>query len=436
MLCDSPVSLVRDGREIIGACGVCSSCRAVRRRDVVGRALAEARSPSTRHFTFTTLTYGHSPQYSRKVDHPHANKLEYSDVQKWIKRIRKRQIPGTKRKYRVRYMVAGEYGALKGRAHWHALLYWQSEPPEYSTEERWSDDPFWSEGFTNWQKADSKCCAYVAKYISKSNVDPETETCFHGSFRPLIGGEFFGQWAELHVEQGLPLNQGRKYQIAGSYTKKRELFNYWMTAAAARYVARCYVEAWERKYPGVHPPYSRIVEKYLDDEAKARVERYRDDAAIERIRVGGFVSAARKKAREPSQGPPRGYETWFDDSLMAFVAVCGDGRPELFWNEKAAIWSQRVEPRKVGVGDIAAPVIGADDPMPDLPNEPPREFRRAADVPEFVPGEALDLSKRRNKPGERQRYAARKAREYRQVLFESRMAKVADAIRRLRDDEP
>lgn len=435
MLCDKPVSLIRDGFEVIGACGTCSQCRAVRRRDVIGRALAEGRAPSCRASTFTTLTYGHDNRYSQRVDHPNANKLEYSDVQKWIKRIRKRQIPGTKQKYRVRYMVAGEYGTMKGRAHWHALLFWQSEAPRYSTEERWSDDPFWSEGFTNWQKAGSKAVAYVAKYVSKSNVDEATQTCFHGSFKPLIGGEFFRQWAEMHVEQGLALRQGRKYQLRDSYARNGKPFDYWMTPSAARFVVRCYLEAWAKKW-GTHPPHSRIVEKYLDDEAKGRLEKFRDDAAVERIRVGGYVSAARRKAVEPSEGPPLGYECWFDEVLMVFVAVCGDGRPELFWNERTASWSRRVQPRKVGLADIASPLVGTDDPLPDLPNEPPREFRRAADVPEFLPGEALDLSKRRKKPGERERYGARKAREYHRQMLAGRMERVAEAIKRLREDEP
>lgn len=435
MLCDGPVRLVRDGLEVVGACGTCVQCRAVRRRDVVGRAIAEGRDPACRGSTFTTLTYGHDNRYSCAVDHPHANKLEYSDVQKWIKRIRKRQIPGSKQKYRVRYMVAGEYGTLKGRAHWHALLFWQSEVPEYSDEVRWTSDPFWSEGFTNWQKASSKAIAYVAKYVSKSNIDPATETCFHGSFKPLIGGAFFRQWAELHVEQGLALRQGRKYQIADSYTRAGKLFDYWMSVSSARLVARHYLEAWAKRW-GTHPPHSRIVEKYSDDEAKGRLEKLRDEAAVERIRVGGYVSAARKKAAEPLKGPPRGYECWFDDALMAFVAVCGDGRPELFWNDRAGVWARRVEARKVGVYDIAAPLGGVDDPLPDLPGEAPRQFRRAADVPDFVPGEAIYIGKRRpglNRQGRRKALAQD---QYHSAMVEKRMARVADAVRRFRESDP
>lgn len=434
MLCDKPVSLIREGVEVIGACGSCSQCRAVRRRDVIGRALAEGRDPACRGSTFVTLTYGHDHRYSNKVDHPHANKLEYSDVQKWIKRIRKRKIPGNGGHYRLRYMVAGEYGKLHGRAHWHALIWWQSELPEYSTKARWSEDPFWSEGYTNWQRTSDKACAYVAKYVSKSGIDAETQTCFHGSFRPLIGGAFFKQWAELHVDHGQSLNQGRKYQIHGSLSKKGKPFDYWMTPAAARIVVRCYLEAWERKYPGRHPPYSRLVEKYLDDDAKPRLEKLRDAAVLERHRLGGEVSARRRKAKTPADPPPAGYEFWFDDSRLVFVAVAGDGRPELYWNEKLKSWSRRVQPRKVGLVDLTSPVASADDPLPDLPGEPPREFRRLADVPDFEPGEPLDLSRRRVKPGERERYASRKADEYHRQMLALRMERVAEAIKRLRDD--
>lgn len=439
MQCDAPLRIERDGFEIVGLCGSCKKCRDTRRRDMIGRCLAEMQDPSVRAVTFITLTYGHRPNVTAKEDHPHSQGLHYEDCQKWIKRIRTRQIPGTKQRYRCRYVVAGERGPKRGRAHWHALVFWQTEPPEFPAVDRWSEDPFWSAGFTNWQlvtkEKNHRAVAYVAKYVAGGDLKSSDETCFHGSYRPILGGWYLRKWAANHVAHGLGLTQGRLYQVTGSYKRDGKLFDYFMNVSCAKWVARHYLQIWKETREG-HPPYSRLVEWYEDLEARDRVESYRDDAAVERIRVGGYVSAARKKAKEPSQGPPRGYECWWDDSLMAFVAVCGDGRPELFWAEKAAIWSRRVEPRKVGVADIAAPMIGTDDPMPDLPNEPPREFRRAADVPEFLPGEALDLSGRRKKPGERRRYAARKAREYHSQLVESRMAKVADAIRRLRDDEP
>lgn len=422
MFCDKPSRIMVDGREVLAVCRDCKQCRAVRRRDVIGRALAENRGAVGG--TCVTLTYGRNPLISA-VDHPHARKLHYQDFQKYIKRIRARQIPGSSEKYKVRYMVAGEYGAMKGRAHWHTVLWWYNAVPKYETVERWSDDPFWDEGFTQWQKLNAKGVAYVAKYITKDGVSDDTECVFHASFRPLIGAHFFKQWAEMHVKQGLPLNQNRKYQLGESISRKtKRPFDYFMTDAAARYVARCYVEAWQREYPGTHVPSSRIVDKYLDELARPNLEKMRDDAAVERLQVGGRVSVARKRAVIPSVGPPKGYESWWDDSLLAFVAVTGDGRPELFWNANAASWSPRFQP------------VGGSDPLPDLPGEAPREFRSVADVPDFVPGEALDLSKRKKKPGERDAWGARKAREYHRQMVTGRMEKVAAAIKRLREDEP
>lgn len=436
MLCDSPLRMMHGGLEVVVACRECKQCRAARRRDVVGRSLAESRQAKAT--TFVTLTYGHDARYSQRVDHPHANKLEYSDIQKWIKRIRARQIPGSKERYRVRYLVAGEYGPKKGRAHWHVILWWYNAVPEYSTERRWSDDPFWSEGFTQWagvKDGDSRAVAYVAKYVSKDGVADDVQTVVHASYRPLVGGEFFRQWAEMHVEAGLPLRQGRKYQLAGVYSRKGRLFDYWMSDAAARLVARCYIEAWAEKY-GTHPPYSRIVEKYEDEEARDRVEDLRDDAAIERVRVGGYVSSAARSASSPTKGPPSGYEAWWDEHVMAFVAFTGDGRPGLFWNEKAGVWARSIEARKVRLSDISSPLGCGNDPLPDLPGEAPREFRRAADVPDFVPGEAIYIGKRRAGLNRQGRRLALAQDQYHSAMVEKRMARVADAIRRFRESDP
>lgn len=433
MLCDRPVSLIREGIEVIGACGSCSKCRAVRRRDVIGRAVAEGRDPACQGGTFMTLTYGYDRRYAAKLTHPHAYKLHYEDVQKYLKRIRRRLIPPSNtQRYRLRYLVAGEYGTLGGRAHWHVLAWWHSEVPKYSTEKCWKDDPFWSEGHTNWRKAGALDVAYLAKYATKFEVDEKTETCFHGSFRPLIGGYFFRQWAELHVAAGLALTQGRKYQIEGSRTKTGKLFDYWMTPAAARIVVKAYLAAWEKRFPGTHPPYSRIVEKVLDDEAKPRMEKLRDAMVMERHAVGGEITSRRRTAKKPTEPPPHGYEFWFDDSRLVFVAVAGDGRPELYWNTSR--WSTKLRPRKAGLGDRTSPLTGVGDTVPDLPGEAPREYRKPADVPDFEPGQALDLSKRRKRPGERERYASRKAQQYHQQMLAVRMERVADAMKRFRDD--
>lgn len=429
MLCDAPMRFERDGHEIVGLCGSCKQCRDVRRRDMVGRCIAEMQDPAVLSVNFVTLTYGHSPSVTANSDHPHARELHYEDIQKWLKRIRTRQIPGTKKRYRLSYVVAGEHGPKRGRAHWHVLIFWKTKAPEYSKVDRWSEDPFWDVGFTNWQEVDKysnhRAIAYVAKYVAAGDLKSTYETCFHGSYRPLLGGWYLADWAHRHVEQGLPLSQGRLYQVTGSYKRNGKLFDYWMNVSCAKWVARHYIERWKQTREG-HPPYSRLVEWYEDLEARDRVERYRDEAAIERVAAGKPLSPRRVKVKSPTVGPPRGYESWWDDSLQAFVAVCGDGRPELKWNERAQTWGLKIELRSSDPHD---------DPLPDLPNEPPREFRKAADVPDFVPGEPLDLSKRRRSRSERASYGARKAQGYHREMLASRMQRVADAIKRLRDED-
>ncbi|AXH71900.1 MAG: putative replication initiation protein [Microviridae sp.] len=429
MQCDAPLRIERDGYEIVGLCGSCKKCRDNRRRDMIGRCLAEVQDPSCRAVTFVTLTYGHDPSVTAKIDHPHARSLYYEDVQKWLKRIRTRQMPGSKKRYRCRYVAAGEMGSQKGRAHWHCLLFWQTDPPNFPAVDRWSEDPFWSLGFTNWQLVtkdkNHRAVAYVAKYVAGGDLKSTQETCFHGSYRPLLGGAYLARWADRHVEAGLGLTQNRIYQVDGSYKRNGKLFDYFMNISGAKWVARHYLERWKETREG-HRPYSRLVEWYEDLDARDRVESIRDDAAIERIAAGKPLSPGRRKVKSPTAGPPRGYESWWDDSLQVFVAVCGDGRPELKWNWKRQSWDRKITLRSDDPQE---------DPLPDLPGEAPREFRRVADIPDFVPGEPLDLSKRRRAPGSREVYAARKAREYQRELVTGRMEKVAAAIKRLREDE-
>ena len=61
-----------------------------------------------------TLTY--------KGDVPGSVTLLTADVQKFVRSLRKAG-------HKVRYMIAGEYGERKGRAHWHAVLFFKGKVP-------------------------------------------------------------------------------------------------------------------------------------------------------------------------------------------------------------------------------------------------------------------------------------------------------------------
>lgn len=60
---------------------------------------------------FVTLTYG--PEHS-----PADGSLDPGHTQKWLKRLRKAVQPR-----KIRYYLAGEYGDLNGRPHYHAILF-------------------------------------------------------------------------------------------------------------------------------------------------------------------------------------------------------------------------------------------------------------------------------------------------------------------------
>lgn len=88
-------------------CGGCLSCRINRRRVWAHRILLE----SFKHgdSCFVTLTYDndHLPE-----------KLVKSDYQNFLKRLRKSLAPR-----KIRYFLAGEYGELSGRPHFHLAVF-------------------------------------------------------------------------------------------------------------------------------------------------------------------------------------------------------------------------------------------------------------------------------------------------------------------------
>lgn len=429
MLCDRVMNVRISGLEQRVACGNCEQCRRVRRRDVVGRALAE--SMDAKHTVVVTLTYGHSDRIAR-IDHPHAERLVYSDVQAWIKRIRARKIPGTDEYYKLRYMIAGEYGAQKGRAHWHCILFFYNAVPDHPKRQNWSEDPFWSEGFTFWDDADARTISYVAKYITKDDSRPDQETVFKASLRPILGAGQFRRWAELHVKNGLALRQGRKYQLPGVMSRKGKLFDYWMTPAAAKYVAKTYVALWQEKY-GTHPAWSPMLDKYYDAEAKHRLLLLQQEALEERLKRGGYLRDKPRLAKVPAELPPPDYELFWDDKLMVYVADAFDARPRLYWSGRPGRerWSAELTPRKAGLHDVVGPRSA--ETLPDLPGEAEREFRRVRDVPEHVPGEALNLGKRRAVGTVAERREARELDNYHRAMVDARLSQVGESIRRLRD---
>ena len=152
MLCKSPY---RKGPQQFG-CGQCMPCRANRKRLWTGRLLVELLEWHDKgsEAAFVTLTY--NPEHLPQNGH-----LEKSDLQKFLKRVRKAIAPRT-----MRYFAVGEYGDQSWRPHYHLIMYGIS-PTESSMLQR-----VWAKGHVYLGSVEAKSIAYVCSYVTKNLTKP------------------------------------------------------------------------------------------------------------------------------------------------------------------------------------------------------------------------------------------------------------------------
>lgn len=176
------------------ACGVCWQCKLFRVNDYVGRALCEA---SVSDWTVAlTLTYAPRDDLADKV-------LTPRHFQSFIRAMRKT--------YPLRYLVAGEYGSLKGRSHFHCILFGRGvNRPQIPHREKYTLGPVssgpkakspWPHGhvFADWS-ADAKSLRYVCKYLLKDT--DRRQSWFSLSKKPPLGSAFFEERAAEYARLG------------------------------------------------------------------------------------------------------------------------------------------------------------------------------------------------------------------------------------------
>lgn len=122
MKCISPISLKNEAPDpVIGyrcrlvPCGRCYACLSNKRSSWSVRLKEELKHSTSAHFV--TLTYDDDHLPLVYIDDVPAPTLSKDDVQKFMKRLRKKQ-PG-----QIRYFLVGEYGTNTQRPHYHALLF-------------------------------------------------------------------------------------------------------------------------------------------------------------------------------------------------------------------------------------------------------------------------------------------------------------------------
>lgn len=268
MMCVAPISLPEVGSV---ACRYCWQCQRNRINDLIGRCIAEqSQSSATYAFTFT-YDDARLAEGKHGTAPVHVAALVYPDFQKLVKRLRKAG-------YRVRYLVAGEYGSDKGRAHWHAVLFFHGKVPPVaeSLTERKPEEIFIDRGhkqdrfdWTHWglghvlcQRADYGGLQYVVGYVMKDaslDVDVRVQSM---SKKPPLGYGWFMQLAERYVERGLsPQNPGYAFRDQFDAKGKRRAF--WLQGRMREIFIARYLDLWEERH-GTPYPYAEWIEETED----------------------------------------------------------------------------------------------------------------------------------------------------------------------------
>jgi len=237
-MCITPCKL-DDGTEV--ACRYCWQCKRNRVNDMVGRCIAESKFSSQTYAV--TLTYAQDAGVS-------AVTLVYKDVQDFLKRLRKR--------YKVRYIVAGEYGTKKGRAHWHIILFFKGKYPDVKEDVRVNWE-FWKHGYSYFQKPDWKGFQYVLKYVLKDQTADSADTHLAMSKKPPLGFEFFEELAKTHVEQAV-IPRSFKYKVGGVRKDNGQEKTFFMQGKTRDNFMTAFKNGWIEKYG--KDPFSEFYEEW------------------------------------------------------------------------------------------------------------------------------------------------------------------------------
>ena len=255
-MCRTPNRL-DDGTEV--ACHRCWQCKKNRLNDLVGRCIAESK--------YATQTYAVTLTYANDAG-VNAVSLVYKDVQDFMKRLRKR--------YKVRYICAGEYGTAKGRAHWHIILFFKGKAPKIVEDVRvnWK---YWTHGYSYFQQPDWKGFQYVLKYVLKDTDLDSADSHMAMSKKPPLGYEFFEELAKEHVEQAV-LPRSYKYKVAGVRKDNGTEKVFMMQGKTRENFMNAIKAGWVEKYG--KEPSSEFYEEW--DEKNYSVE-YTDEELIKRM---------------------------------------------------------------------------------------------------------------------------------------------------------
>lgn len=259
------------------ACGHCRRCHDNKINDYVGRCLAEKQTSALT--VAITLTY-------RGVT-TDAVILNYRHIQLMLKRLRKDG-------FSVRYLCAGEYGELRGRAHWHVILFFSgAKIPNFKFGTNDKEWKYWPHGHIFVQNPDEGGFRYAVGYVVKGYKQPGVRNLTMSKYPPL-GSEFFKNYADKLVNLGAPLKDCF-YSFPASKTKDGNRRIYLMQGAARRDFIKHYIEAWQEKYG--EPPFetdllNEFYDEWLEPDLKEQAQTLNEEIVM---REHGFKQRARAR---------------------------------------------------------------------------------------------------------------------------------------------
>ena len=323
-MCRSPITLPNGQK---ASCRNCDRCKYNRVKDWIGRCIAESQTSVASYAV--TLTYSplcecgkctHGPEgwkyvctceggpKGRTDRHERTAILTYSDIQKYLKRLR---VHG----YDVRFIVAGEYGKRKARTHWHLLLFFQNKVPPVTLRPAFHWDDFWPHGHQLWDKAEGIApIKYVCKYITKDVSDKSAKIKFNMSKVPAIGEHYFNKLAHDMVKQGLP-PRGPFYSFADARMENGKPYQYYMRGEAANKFVAAWVTEWHRQRPNTHMPVSEYLEEWLDKQ----VEDWRASEAIAKLEEAAKLRLAMEESLARAEFVRSYNEYYFGKDHMQMV---------------------------------------------------------------------------------------------------------------------
>jgi hypothetical protein len=143
------------------------ACRVNRAEDWAYRMHSEARYYDKN--CFVTLTYSDDNLPISKSGLP---TLRKKDFRQFVNSVRV-QLGRSKDKRKIKYYVAGEYGDLNNRPHYHAIFF------GISPEEFYRFEKTWHKGFVDARRAVLACMLYVAKYVTKAELGFKAKIRYH-----------------------------------------------------------------------------------------------------------------------------------------------------------------------------------------------------------------------------------------------------------------